>query len=164
ERSADVLADDGAGAADLPERGEAQLARAAFALALPQPLEHELEVWRLDPTIGRCFVEHRLDERLLRRELLSGELAVAAERPEDRRPPRPAVEPVEAEQVREQLWDPAGELVELGQGVVSQREQDVDPQPRSPQQLGQRRTQRPFETVVEDVLLEVVEQQVELAA
>ena len=135
-----------------------------LALALPQPLQHELEVGSLDAGFGRRLVEHRLDERFLGRELLAGQLAVAGERAEDRGLPGLPVEPVEAQQVREELGDPAGELVELREGVVAQREQDVDAQAGAAQELRQRRTQWPFETVVEDVLLEVVEQQMELPA
>ena len=159
-----MLADDGPRAADRAERRETQLARALLPLALPQPLEHELEIRRLDAGVGRRLVEHRLDERVLRRERLPAELAVAGERAEDRGAPGLAVEPVEPQQVREQLGNPAGELVELGQRVVAQREQDVDAQAGPAQELRQRRAQRPFEAVVEDVLLEVVEQQVQLAA
>ena len=158
-----MLADDGARAADRTERREPQLARAGLPLALPQPLEHELEVRRLHAGVGRRLVEHRLDERLLGRELLTGQLAVAGERAENRGLPCLAVEPVEAQQVREELGDPSGELVELREGVVAQREQDVDAQPGPAQQLGQGLAQRPFETVVEDVLLEVVEQEMQLA-
>ena len=80
ERSADVLTDDGTRAADRAERREPQLARARLSLALPQPLEHELEVRRLDAALGRSLVEHRFDESLLRREPLSGQLAVTGER------------------------------------------------------------------------------------
>ena len=159
-----MLADDCARAADRPERREPQLARAGLPLALPQTLQHELEVRRLHAGVGRRLVEHRLDERVLGRERLPRQLAVAGERAEDRGLPRFPVEPVEAQQVREQLGDPAGELVELRERVVAQREQDVDAQAGPAQQLRQRRAQRPFETVVEDVLLEVVEQQMELPA
>ena len=42
-----------------------------------------------------------------------------------------AIEAVEAEQVPEQLRDPPTEVVELGEGVVAEGEQDVDPQPRA---------------------------------
>ena len=69
---------------------------------------------------------------LLRRELLPGQLAVAGERPEDRGAPGLEVEPVEAQEVREQLGDPPLELVELGKRVVAQGEQDVDAQPWAP--------------------------------
>ena len=71
------------------------------------------------------------------------QLAVALERAEDRGAAGVAVEPVEADEVREQLGDPAGELVELGQRVVPEREQDVHAQPGPAQQLGQRRAERP---------------------
>ena len=164
ERTSHVLADDCARTADRAQRREPQLARAGLPLALPQTLQHELEVGRLDAGIGRRLVEHRLDERVLGRELLAGQLAVAGERAEDGGLSRFPVEPVEAQQVREELGNPAGELVELREGVVAQREQDVDAQAGAAQELWQRRTQWPFETVVEDVLLEVVEQQMELPA
>ena len=131
ERPLDVLADDGARAADLAERREPKLARARLPLALPETLEDELEVRSLDAGVGRRLVEHRLDERVLGRELLAAQLAVAGERAEDRGASGVAVEPVEAEEVREQLGDPAGELVELGQRVVAEGEQDVDPRARA---------------------------------
>src|SRR5206468_10261193 len=65
---------------------------------------------------------------------------------------------------REQLREPGGGFVQLGKRVVAQRKQDVDAQPRPAEELRQRRAQGPFEAVVEDVFLEVVEQQVELPA
>ena len=159
-----MLAHHGARPADRSEGREAQLVRAQLPLALPQALEHELEIRRLDAGLGRRLVEHGFDERVFRRELLSGQLAVAGERAEDRRLAGLPVEPVEAEQVREQLRDPAGELVEVSECVVAQREQDVDAQAGPAQELGQAVAERPFDAVVEDVLLEVVEQEVELAA
>ena len=140
------------------KRGQPQRTGADRALSLPQPLEHELEVRRLDARLGRRLVQHRLDEGVLRREVLSAQLAVAGKRAEDRRAAGLPVEPVEAEQVPEQLGDPAGELVELGQGVVPHGQQDVDPQPGPAQQLRQRVAQRPLDAVVEHVLLELVEQ------
>src|ERR671935_39959 len=82
------------------------------------------------------------DERILGRERLSSQLAVAGERAEDRGLAGLPVQPVEAEQIREELGDPAGELVELSERVVAEREQDVDTQARSAQKLGQRGAQR----------------------
>ncbi len=163
ERSLDVLPDDRTCSADRAQRLEAQLPRPRLPFALPQALEHELEVRRLDPGLGRGLVEHRLDECVLGRERLARQLAEAGERAEDRRTPCVPVEQVEAQQVREQLGNAAGEVVELGQGVVPHREQDVDAEARPPQKLRQRRAEWPFDPVIEDVLLEVVEQQVQLA-
>ncbi len=148
---------------DRAQRLEAQLARPRLPLALPQTLEHELEVRRLDPGVGRGLVEHGLDERVLGRERRGGELAVAGERAEDRRAPGLPVEQVETQQVREQLGNPAGEVVKLSQSIVPQREEDVDAEARPPQELRQRRAERSFDPVIKDVLLEVVEQQVQLA-
>ena len=109
----------------------------ALALPLPEPLEDELKVRRLDAGVGPDLVEHRLDERVLRRERLARQLAVALERAEDRGPSLVAVEPVEAQQVPEQLRDPAGEVVELGESVVPEREQHVDAETGSAQQVGE---------------------------
>src|SRR5262249_59522941 len=115
ERSLDVLADDSARASDLAECREAQYPRTRLPLALPEPLQDELQIGRLDSRVGPHLVEHRLDERVLGRELLPAQLAVAGERAEDRRAAGFPVEPVEAEEGRGQLRDRARELVELGQ-------------------------------------------------
>ena len=119
ECSLHVFAHNRACAAELVERGEPKLVGIEPTLALPQPLEHELEIGRLDPVFGRRLIQHVLHQRVLRRELLSAQLAVAGERPEDRRPAGVTVEPVESEEVPEQLGDPTGELVEFGERVVA---------------------------------------------
>src|SRR5262249_7248586 len=72
-----VPAPPGAAAADLAERGEPQLGRAGGTLALPEPLEHELEIRRLDPLLGRRLAENGFDERVLRREPLATQFAIA---------------------------------------------------------------------------------------
>ena len=55
ERPLEVLLDDLLCAAELGERRGAQHVRAALALDLPEPLQHELEVRRLDPPLAHCL-------------------------------------------------------------------------------------------------------------
>src|SRR5436190_22631519 len=101
-----MLPNDGAGAADLAERGEPQLGGADGALTVPEPLEYELEIRRLHSLRGRSLVQHGVDEHLLRSEPLAAQLAVAVEGAEDGRPAGLAIEPVEAQEVPEHLGDP----------------------------------------------------------
>ena len=78
ERPLEMRSHDRLGPAQLPERCEAENGRASFALDLPQPLEHELQVRRLDPVLvfldtpaagspdvdlsRRDLIEHRVHE------------------------------------------------------------------------------------------------------
>ena len=55
-----MLFDDPVGAAELGQRGGAKEVRAALALDLPQPLEHELEIGSLDAPRPPILVEDRL--------------------------------------------------------------------------------------------------------
>ena len=120
ERALEVLLDDLLGAAEPLQRRGAQRRRALFALDLPEPLEHQLEIGSLDaprplalvdePAAGEALldparsdlVEHRLDELVLGRDLGAAELGVGAQRPLDRRARRGARQVVEPQQVAEQ--------------------------------------------------------------
>ena len=104
-RALEVLLDDARRAAELAERCELETTGSAFALDVPQSLEHELEIWRLDPSafgggiLGAasarrseldptCLdgVEDLIDELVVRdyRLCLAGKLVVPLDRPEDR--------------------------------------------------------------------------------
>jgi hypothetical protein len=138
ERPLEVGTDDRLRAAQLPERREVEHRRAALPLCLPQPLEDELEVRRLDafrvrldPPAARLadvdasggnLVQDRVHELRLDAHVLARQLVVAFDRPEDRGSRAFAVEVVEPQVVREEVRDLALERVELGQSVLAQAE------------------------------------------
>src|SRR5581483_9035505 len=111
ERAVDVLAHDRLRAAQPAQRPEAQPPRAARPFGRPQPLEDELEERRLDPFGGldelavaaevdpsdADLVQDGVDEPRL------GVVAVERERADDGFTRRPAIEPVEPEEVPEQI-------------------------------------------------------------
>ena len=113
-------------------------------------------------------VEHRIDERRLDRDLLVviGELVVVAERAEDAARLRFAVEPIEPEVVREECRDPRLEHVETRELVVADPENDVHLEARTRHELRQLAEQAalaPVVGVVEEELLDLIEDEAELA-
>ena len=172
-----MIPHDRLGAAEPPERLQAQLVRPGCALLAPQPLQHELEVRRLDTVsldrpLGRAaevdparrdLVEHGLDQLRLSAVAGAGELAVALERADDRRPSRAPVEPVETQQVVVQPRYARRQRVQLGQRVAAQRDQHVDAETGPAQEILERLTERAVRAVVEEVLLELIEQEIHLA-
>ena len=96
---------------------------------------------------------------------LAGDLRVALDGSNDRRLRPPPVETVESERVREQARHAASEPVELRERVLTQRDEDVDPQRRGEhrrQGLGERVLARVV-GVIQEVLLRLVENQVDVA-
>ena len=69
---------------------------------------------------------------------------------------------VEAKGVRVQVRDPALERVELGERVLTQREQHVDLLPAIGKQLRELLPERSVGVVIEEELLELVEDHVEV--
>ena len=156
-------------------------------LDLPEPLQHELEVRRLDPARVRLRLDasaprrgrgrrgrrpprqHGLDE--LRLDLDAAGLVrdepVVRARVGPTIAARPAVRSsrVEAQVVREQVRDARLEGVELRERVLANAEQDVDAQAAAPAALrAARRSSVPGSAlvlVVEEVLLELVEDEVD---
>ena len=179
QRPLEVLGDDPLGAAESRERREAERRRACRPLLLPEALHDELEVRRLDPPVGPFardraaalaahvdpaalhLVEDGLDERGLDRHRRAAELAVALDRPHDR---LAAAAPVEV--LEPQVRDPRLERVELRERVLAQAEEEVRPQAG----LADRRRELAREAgagavpLVEEVLLELVEDDVDVAA
>ena len=114
ERTLEVLLDDLLCAAELIQRRRPQRVRAALALDLPEALEHQLEIWRLDSSrtlafvheapagealldpAGGDLVEHRLDQLVLGRDVYASELGVRTQRSLDRRARRNARQVIEA--------------------------------------------------------------------
>ena len=156
-RLAQVRSDDRLRTAELVERLAPQNAGASTLLRVPEPLHDELEIRRLDgaglPLGGGLavelaqqdatdlhLVEHRLEELLLdldRRPVR--ELVVPLERADDSCPGGGPVEPLQSQIVAEDVRDEPGEYVELGEGVLPQREQNVDAEIRPRHDLGERR-------------------------
>src|SRR5205085_12614517 len=91
------------------------------------------------------------------------ELVVALDRPEDRVAAAAPVEVVEAQVVREEARDPALEGVELRERVLAQAEQEVRTQAGVADRLRELLRER-VALVVEEVLLELVEDDVDVAA
>ena len=172
-----MRANDRLGAAEALQRLRAQRARARAPLLLPESLDHELEVRRLDPALVRLvrrqptpcvaevdlaggrLLEHRLHQRRLDLDRLAGELVVALDRLDDRIARRTTVEVVEPQVVREEVRDPALEAVELGERVVAEREQDTNAETGARDELGQLVGKAGLLRVVEEVLLGLVEDQ-----
>ena len=181
--SLEVLLHDVLGAAEPIERLDPHSARPAGALLVPQALHHELEVRRLDagavcgaldraePAERRLdlactdVVQHALDEIGVDRHVLVGELGEALDRTDDRCASGLTVEPIEPERVPEETGDATGEAVELRQRVLAERHQHVDPVRRREQRrqrLGER-SRAGIVGVVEEVLLDLVEDEVDVA-
>ena len=179
-----VLLDDLGGASELSERGRMERARATLRLDVPDALQHELEVRRLDP-VGRPLalreepatfrgtdpargdlVEDVLDQRVLHRDVAEAELAQRRERTDDRLPSLLPRQAVDAKQVAEEPRHLRLEPVELGERVVAHAEQHADPEAASRDDARERLGQRPsvLPAVVQHVLLELVENQVDLPA
>src|SRR5204863_4466348 len=116
ESPLEMRPDDRLRAAELVERRQAENGRSPLALDLPEPLQHELQVRRLDPLLVRLdaaaaratdvdlargdLVEHCLDQLRLDANVLTRELVVALDRADDRRARAAPVEVVEPEVVR----------------------------------------------------------------
>ena len=97
ERALEMLLDDLLCAAELVQRRSTQHVRAPLALDLPEALEHQLEIRRLDSSrplaivheapagdalldpAGGDLVEHRLDQLVLGRDACATELGVRAQ-------------------------------------------------------------------------------------
>src|ERR671923_2221971 len=116
------------------------------------------------PALDR--VEDALDERGLDRDRVAAELAVALDRPYDRVAAAAAVEMLEPQVVAEEVRDAGLERVELRERVLAQAEEEVRPQAG----LADRRRELTREAgagavpLVEEVLLELVEDHVDVAA
>ena len=161
------------------ERRKTKHVGAPLALDLPQALQHELQVGRLDPRPvlfdrGAATDDSRVDpacgnlteDRFHegRFDLDAGrlELVVPPDRSEDGRPRRLAVEQVEAQVVREETGDASLEDVEPRELVVADAEHDVDPQAGPGHELREQVEQASL-GVVEEQLLELVEDEQQLA-
>ena len=143
-----MLLDDPARATELRERLRAQDGRAASALLLPDPLHHQLEIRRLDPTSApaalddpaareppfdparRDLVDDRRHECRLGYHLRSADRLELGQRFHDRGAGGIDVEVIEPEHVPEQPGHPSLEGVEIGERVVPDAEQDVHAQRR----------------------------------
>ena len=179
----EVLLDDLRGSAEPLERLDAQRTRSGGSLLVPEPLHDELQVRSFDArAVVAAFdraeaAERRLDlaradlvqdppdECGLHRDGRTGELGEALERAFDRRSRGPSVEAIEPERIGEQAGDSPREAVELGEGVLAERDEDVDAKRRS-QHRGQRLGEGAGPSVVgvvEEVLLGLVEDEVDVA-
>ena len=133
ERAEQMVANDRPRAAEPAQRLEPQDLRSRFPLALPDALEHELEVRRLDPVavlgvaLDGDLVQHRLDELGLDRDRLPRQLVPAARAAQDRRARGGAIEMLEAHLVREHVRHARLEGVELGEAVLAQGDEHVAP-------------------------------------
>ncbi len=171
QRSLEVRADDRPCAAELLERRTPQHGRARRPLDLPQPLQHELEIRRLDPGRaarvrraggGSDFCDHGVDKRFLDPHpvIRIGDRVPLLERTDDRGARGCSVEMVEAQPVGENRGNARLEAVESRKCVLANGDQHVNA--RALQQRRQVLEDRPL-FVVEEVLLELVEDQERLA-
>ncbi len=181
DRPLEVIGHDLSRAAELLERRGPQRRRPRRTLDLPHALHDELEVRRLDAVgaavslgdseaagaeldpAGTDAVQHALDERVLGDHLLALELAPALQRADDRRPAGRSVEPVEAQDVREQARDVPLEPVEPRERVLAQRQKDVDAQ-RPVDDRGEPCFEAARRVVIREVLLCLVQDQVHVVA
>ncbi len=178
----EIRADDRLRAAERRER----LARATRPIlpSAPRPRSRSSTSWRYGASIralialpgreaatrfaeidlsGRGLVEHVVDQRRLDLDRLAARLVVALDRPHDRLPRRGAVEVVEAKVVREQVRNAPLEAIELGEGVVAEREQDTHAQSGAGHELGELARETGLLGVVEEVLLGLVEHEQQVA-
>ena len=99
-----------------------------LALLLPDLLQHELQVRRLDPLAvvsatvdapGGNLVQHSFDERRLHLDVVVGELVPPRDRTEDGVACRSAVKMLETDLVREDRRGPRLEGIELSECVFA---------------------------------------------
>ena len=179
-RPFEMILDDVLRSAECCECRQPEHVRMSLALDLPQPLQHELQIRRLDagpvlldggaasdePRVDpacRNLPEDRFDERGLDLDGGRLELVVAPEWAEHGRAGGGAIEQVEAKVVREEAWNPSLEDIQSRELIVADAEHDVDAEARTGHELGQEVEQSPF-GVVEEELLELVEDEHEVAA
>ena len=140
---------------------------------MPDTLHDELQVRSLDrvarPAFGRRdLVEHSVDELGLRatRAAVLCERRVALEGSDDRGARGVAAQAVESERVAEEPRDAALEPIQARKLVLSEADEKTDPQARlaqSPRELLEEASCAVFGLVVEQVLVELVEHDVEVA-
>src|SRR2546430_387830 len=94
---------------------------------------------------------------------LAAQLVVALDRPDDRGAAALPVEVVKPEVVGEEVGDPALERIELGKSVLAQPEQEVRAQAGLADRVRELRGEF-VALVVEEVLLELIEDGVDIAA
>ena len=181
DSAVEIRADDGFRATQGSERLRAQHVRSCPSLFVPDPLEHELEVRRLDPPLialpgrkaatrvaeidlsGRSLVEHVVDQGRLDLDRLAARLVVALDRRHDCLTRRGAIEVVEPKIVRKQVRNTPLEAIELCQGVVAERQQGTHAQSGAGHELGELARETGLLAVVEEVLLCLVEHEQQVA-
>ena len=181
ERLEQVVLDDLLGAAELLEPRERQVAGPRRDRRPPEPFHHELEERRLDAlgawdsgvhvpsalsereVARRGRVDHRLDERRLERvrRLLRRKPAIPlADRALDRVVGGRPAQMLDADVVREQARDAPLEAIQLRQGVLTDREQEVHSEVglvHDSRELTREGALTGLVRVVEEVVLELIE-------
>src|SRR6266508_93803 len=183
-RPLEMVLDDVLRPAELVQRRETERARAALGLDLPETGEHELEVGRLDAALvsasGRDSATrdaeldatrgHLIEDRILELELdldavgRLDELVITGDGPDDRSHSRGSIETLESQAVRQEIRNRRFERIEPRERVLAHADQDVDPETRTPEDLCKLFGEDAAAAVVEEALLELVEDQVEIAA
>ncbi len=161
EGAADVLAGHALRATEPGQRVGAQDPGARLGLLVPDALHDELQVRRL----AGDLVHHRLDQLGLDLDaLVLGEPLVASgQRAGDRAAGLLAVEVLQPQRVGQDLGHRRTQGVEPCERVAAHREQGADPHVRGVERLGQLGREGRLLAVVQEQLLDLVEQQVELA-
>jgi hypothetical protein len=151
----EMRADDRLGPSQLVQRLEPEDTRPLASLGLPEPLQDELQVRRLDPAradrrrgvavlaahrdaADLHLIEDGLHEIVLdlhRR--LPGELVEAGDRARDGRAGSRPVEAVQREVVAEDVRDAPREHVQLGERVLAERDENVGAQAGPGHHLGE---------------------------
>ena len=188
----EVLLNDPHGAAQVLERLELQEARATPALLVPDACHHDLEIGCLDASLrgiyfwtrfsrrqvelaaARCFqvdragfhpLQHGIHQGRLETDRVCGPLlllVIGRNRFHDRLASLFAVERIDPQGVVKEAWDAALEAVELGHGVLANRDHQVNAEVRPLHELGKLLGEAALVEimgVVEKVLLELVENQ-----
>ena len=186
-RALEMLLDDVLRTAETLERLGPQHVGARGALLVPEPLHDELEVRRLDPRAPSsapstapsppsagsiCPAPTSSSTRSTSSgstaTRLAGELGVALDRADDRGAGAAARSSRSSRSVfAKRPGNAAREAIELGERVLAQRDEDVDPRAGAASTRGQRLGERPGPAVVgvvEEVLLGLVEDEVDVAA
>src|SRR6266545_4417739 len=154
------------------------------AIFVPQAREHELQKWRLDAVFvalarGEAasrnaeldppyshLVEHLVHQLRLDRDPIvwRNEGVVPLDRTEDGRLSGRSVEALEAQPIRKQIRNRSFQRVESGERVLAHSDQDIHAESGPLHHVRKLCSESSATGVIEEALLELIEDQVEIAA
>jgi hypothetical protein len=111
--------------------------------------------------VENCLLELDLDLDALPR---TDELVVLTDRPDDRGQAGCTIEPLEPQTVRQQVRDRGLQDVESRQRILTNPDQNVNSEPWAPDEVSELLGEAPTAPVVEEAFLELIEDEIEIAA